>query len=306
MHTPLIRLVMPPVWPGVFTRIGAAFAASLRTLGFHVEAVEGQASAGARLNIVLGWSVYTPAIPAGAEYVVLQQEPLRREPWPARVDESANLFRGARETWEYSQHNLGLIPQGRERWMPLRRSPEAREDAPAAAPNWDVLFAGVLTPRREHLLRELSLHCCVSAKLRWGADLDDALSRAKLVLNVHGGDSTTPLEQPRVWHALERGCLVVTEESVDEPYAGLATAPYERLARTALELLHDAPQRERRRRDALAAFREAPSMVETLGAALKELDIEAPEPTGRRAAGGVGFGHGRTHPAGQCPTPRGR
>ncbi len=264
---------MPPVWPGVFGRIGAALAESLRVLRFHVEV---EASAQARLNIVLGWSVFVPRIPNGASYVVLQHEPLRHEPWPDRFGLSADLFAGALKRWDYSEDNLGLSSRGAERWFPLRRSPIARAEGTVASPSWDVLFAGVLTPRRDELVRELSQHCCVSARLRWGSDLDETLPRTKIVLNVHGGDPATPLEQPRVWQALERGCFVLSEESIDEPYAALTTAPYERLPEVALELLHDSARRERLRVKALEAFRRGPSMVETLADALAELSIEPP------------------------------
>lgn len=54
-----VRLVLPPVWSGVFRHAEQPFGA-LRELGLTVEVAELAASSGAALNIVLGWSVFEP------------------------------------------------------------------------------------------------------------------------------------------------------------------------------------------------------------------------------------------------------
>jgi hypothetical protein len=262
---------MPPVWGVVFRPVADLLRLSARDLGWAVEESEREASAEATLNVILGWPLYEPRVPRGARYVVHQLEPLHLPPWPARLSAHRSLFAGACEIWDYSEAHLALDLGAPVRWMPLRRHPGLTPARTEAAPEWDVLFTGHLSPRRQALLRRLSDRCCVAAQPRWGGDLVRALTRSKVVLNLHQWRDQTPLEQPRVAQALQNGAFVVSERSVDAPYPGLVTAPYDRLAAVVLDLLHDSRERAAARQEEQAGFVACGDMRDALSTALRAL-----------------------------------
>ena len=75
-------------------------------------------------------------------------------------------------------------------------------------------------------IEALTRRCCVYAHSRWGSELVDAISRSKIVLNIHPHDELMPLEQVRVAYALNQGAFVLSEESADEPFPFLPRAPF--------------------------------------------------------------------------------
>jgi hypothetical protein len=265
--------VLPPVWPGVFRHAARLLAEALQEIGVMVEADEVEASSTATLNIVLGWSLYEPEIPPRARYVIHQSEPLSVDPWPQRVAERQTLFEHAAEIWDYSEQHLPLYRPHRARWMPLRYHPALWRSGPVSSPPWDVLFIGQLSPRRRLVLERLANRCAVTALPRWDDELEEAIARSKIVLNIHRSDAATPLEQPRVSHALHGGAFVLTEDAADQPYEQLPTAPWDELEETVLHHLSNAREREERRVAAVEAFRSGPLMVNTVCEALRTLGV---------------------------------
>jgi hypothetical protein len=109
-ETQTVRLVLPPVWPGVFRHTEQLFRKTFQGLGLTVEAVGLVASRAAALNVVLGWSLFEPEVPPGTRYVIHQSEPLSIDPWPERVTARRALFDGAAKIWEYSEVKSAALP----------------------------------------------------------------------------------------------------------------------------------------------------------------------------------------------------
>jgi hypothetical protein len=268
-----VRLVLPPVWPGVFRHSAQLFAGALEELGLVVEAHEVEASPTAALNVLLGWSLYEPEIPPSARYVIHQSEPLSVDPWPERAAERQTLFDRAVEIWDYSDRHLQLYRPHRARWMPLRYHPALWRSPSHSSPPWDILFIGQLSPRRRLILERLANRCAVTALPRWDHELEAAIARSKIVLNIHRSDAETPLEQPRISHALHGGAFVLTEDAADRPYEQLPTAPWGELEEAAVYHLFNARERDERRDLAVEAFRTGPLMTDTVREALSALEV---------------------------------
>lgn len=272
-----VRIVLPPVWAGVFQHAERLLRSALEEWGLDVEVAELAASRDASLNVLLGWGLFEPQIPSGARYVVHQCEPLSVDPWPERLAQRRSLLDGASEIWDYAQVNLPLHHGDHARWMPLRYQAALLRPPPIARPIWDVLFIGHLSPRRRQLLERLAHRCSVTALVRWDHELERAIAGSKVVLNVHRTDAPTPLEQPRVSHALHGQAFVLTEATADEPYAELAAADASELEEAAMHFLFDPDEREARRLAAFEAFRSGPSMADALGESLRDLELLDPQ-----------------------------
>ncbi len=132
----------------------------------------------------------------------------------------------------------------------------------APAKDIDVLFYGALNHRRFHILEKLS-----RARLKvvhlfdvYGRERDVAISRARIVLNLHQYAQSV-FEIVRVSYLLANRCCVLSEGDMSDPevqpfVGGLAIAPYERLVDRCLELMDDPRQREAIAERGFAAFRQ--------------------------------------------------
>mgnify|MGYP006980372491 CR=1 FL=1 len=235
-----LSIILPPAWAQVYLSPARFLRASLADLGLIAELAEFDAVATERPAILLGWNLYPAEWRPTVRYAVYQLEPLSHEYWRGQFAARRGLFVRANALWDYSTHNLDwLAAQGLEgKWLPLTYHPELCDiSTPNSLSEYDILFTGVLTPRRQAVIEALTRRCCVYAHSRWGSELVDAISRSKIVLNIHQHDELMPLEQVRVAYALNQGAFVLSEESADEPFPFLPHAPYAALAERALELL---------------------------------------------------------------------
>lgn len=165
-------------------------------------------------------------------------------------------FVRAFETWDYSAAN-------RRRWAELGVGARVRLVRPAYLPYYtavdldhprdvDVLFYGLMSPRRERAiasLREARLEVRALTKV-YGEALDRWIERSRIVLNVHYADHAV-LEFARLSTALaNRRCFVTEAGAGDvdeiEPAlrAGVAAAPLPDLPALCRALIDDADRRE--------------------------------------------------------------
>jgi hypothetical protein len=111
----------------------------------------------------------------------------------------------------------------------------------------DVLFFGCVNPRRAKVLNELidrGVKVAHSSDL-YGAERDEAIARAKIVLNVHHYAAKI-FEAARVSYLLANRCFVVTEEAEHMPWSGAYVAvPYDRLVETCITYLAKHVERKR-------------------------------------------------------------
>ena len=120
---------------------------------------------------------------------------------------------------------------------------------PAKTKDFDVLFYGSQVDRRQKILTALQNAGLKVAHLfgAYGRERDEAISRSKLVINMHYYQSAV-FEIVRVSYLLANGVCVLTEGDPEEPdlnpfVGGLAIEPYERLVERCVALVNDDRER---------------------------------------------------------------
>jgi hypothetical protein len=166
-------------------------------------------------------------------YIVFQLEALHCEQGllsshPAYFE----FLRGAKQIWDYSPENARyLVEHGitKVRHIPIGYSPRLDRIVDPGAQDIDVLFFGVMTPRRQRIVEELRLRGLKTGALygAYGSVRDAHIARAKIQLNVHQFE-TSQLEQLRIAYLLNNKRFVVSETSTDNPYGdGVVFCDYE-------------------------------------------------------------------------------
>ena len=79
---------------------------------------------------------------------------------------------------------------------------------------FDCVFVGSITPRREAILHELSKHFRIEVRRAFGREACDLFNQAKIVLNIHA-DSFLDTET-RVYEVLASGSLLISEALSEE------------------------------------------------------------------------------------------
>lgn len=172
------------------------------------------------------------------------------------------------EVWDYSADNAAALSTllGKPvRHVPFGYVPELTRITPAPEQDIDVLFYGSMNERRRKVLDEL-----MAAGLNvvhvfgvYGAERDDLIAGAKVVLNMHYY-MPGHFETLRVGYLLANRKAVVSEmnpgETIDLELAGdIHAEPYDDLVQVVSELVADAPHR---RMTAEAGFRAFKKMDE--------------------------------------------
>lgn len=234
-----IDILLPPVWSGVYLNTARLLKYSLEDLGIEAAIIEAGEIQNAKLSVVLGWNLIPDEIILKKQYIVYQLEPLVLPIWQDKLEGKIHLLQNALAIWDYSEINVRyLLESGfHANIVPLGYHPKLEEVTYSEFPDYDVLFVGFLTERRQKLIEQLQLHCCVSVQQRWGEDFLNALGRSKILLNLHQYDLPTPIEQPRISYALNNHSLVISEASTDNPYQNLVTCSYDSIIPTVLKFL---------------------------------------------------------------------
>lgn len=149
--------------------------------------------------------------------------------------------------WDFSTHNIDIldrhgitgvahVPIGYS--SVLERIPKIDEDI-------DVLFYGILSPRRKVVLEALGFAGIHVAALNgvFGPERDAWIARAKIVLNLHAAEGGS-FEAARVTYLLANAKTVVSEcnrvEEIDADLAvGLVAAPRDSIVDECRRLLAD-------------------------------------------------------------------
>ena len=125
------------------------------------------------------------------------------------------------EVWDYSQSNIEILAQHSivARYVPLK-TPKWYSDKLQTIRNegiiYDIGFCGTLTPRREHIIKELKKR---GLKLRvitaFGYERDNELAKCKLHINIHSEDDYKIFESARCDAWLSIGIPIISEHSID-------------------------------------------------------------------------------------------
>ena len=118
--------------------------------------------------------------------------------------------------WDYSARNVAELGHARTSVIPFWRC-AALERRDARDPGDELLFYGVLTPRRAALLDAVAARgIAVTAVFgEYGAIRDARIDGALAVLNLHKTDDDALFEPIRCFYPLLRGCPVISEASTD-------------------------------------------------------------------------------------------
>jgi hypothetical protein len=156
------------------------------------------------------------------------------------------LFR-RHTVWDYSLANIdALASYGiTAHHVPIGYVPELTRIPPAPYRDIDVLFVGSIVERRLAVLQALHERGAnvIPAFGVYGAERDELIARAKIVLNVHMYEAKV-FEVVRVSYLLANRCFVVSETGADAGIenafaGGVAFADYDRLVDTCLAYLRD-------------------------------------------------------------------
>jgi hypothetical protein len=233
---------------------------SFESLGYSVTFQKNALEADA-INVVVGYHLVEDAAVFGNHRIILfQLEQLSEaEGWysPRRLE----VLRRAEQVWDYSAENVRFLADrgiGDVRVLPFGFHEKLRTIAPAAK-DIDVLFYGSVNPRRGAVLEQLQKRCRLRAVFgAYGPTRDAIIARSRIILNVHFYEAQI-LEVVRISYLVNNGCMVVSEESASNPFAGMiVTSPLEKLVETCLGLLADEGGMARVAAEGLRLFSERP------------------------------------------------
>lgn len=259
MNLQQCNIILPPVWSGVYYNTARLLKYSLEDNGYTCQIIEAdEEMPEADLSFVLGWNLIPDSAKFNTPYIIYQLEPLCLEHWKEKLTSKLSIFKNAHSIWDYTIMNQKYLNEYglNSTVVPLGYNPKLNEIKHNDFADYDVLFVGFLTERRQKILEELNKYCCVSVQPRWGNDFSKSLGRSKILLNIHQYDTPTPLEQPRIAYALNNKCFVLSEESLDNPYEHLMTCNYENLATQIFHFLHQAKLRNEVKNQVFESFKQ--------------------------------------------------
>jgi tetratricopeptide (TPR) repeat protein len=270
-----VTVVSPPGYPhaAAFQEAAEGLHHGLRALG-HDSVLGTDLDLPGRQHVLLGANLLRLARRRPPEGAILYNLEQVQEGSPWFDGGLLDLYRRHR-LWDYSRVNADALVRlgvARPALVPVGWVPELERIAPSEE-DVDVLFYGSVNERRRDLLAELErrgARVCAACGV-YGASRDRLVARSRIVLNVHFYEARV-FELVRVSYLLANGRFVVSERGADpeeeRPFeAGVAFAPYERLADRCLELLAR-PDERRRIADAGRAAMRARPQAELLRAAL--------------------------------------
>jgi len=245
-----------------FREVAESVHHGLRALG-HDSVLSDRTDLPGRRHIVFGSNLISAKdcrLPRGSILYNLEQI-YDDSPWLTK--DLIALFR-RHTVWDYSLANIeALARYGIEaRHVPIGYVPELTRIPPAPYRDIDVLFVGSIVERRLAVLQALHERGAnvIPAFGVYGAERDELIARAKIVLNVHMYEAKV-FEVVRVSYLLANRCFVVSERGLDlageRPYEeGIAFVEYHELVNACLQYLADERARDRTARRGFELFTE--------------------------------------------------
>ena len=223
---------------------------SLQDLGYDAEfGLNLFDLSGERRNIVVGCHLLDPGIMSDMPHstIMVNSEQIYegdRFEWNQKIFSWANQF----ETWDYSPKNIAEFERNGiagVKLLKIGHQQQLSRIAKSPNPDIDVLFYGSMTDRRQVIFdqirgRGLNLVTLFGV---YGAERDEYISRAKVVLNLHNHPAEI-FEVVRVHYLLSNAMAVVSElnpsTAISDFYAdAVAGVPYDLLAEECERLVAD-------------------------------------------------------------------
>lgn len=164
----------------------------------------------------------------GAErYIVYQLEPLHKNHWHS-IEKLISNIKDADEVWDYDLDNIEVLKQYgiNAKFKPFLYAENLRRVRNREEPDIDVLFYGTPTEARNEIFQQFydkymiteNLHICFNCH---GDQLDEYISRSKIILDLHTDVSYNVQKQTRIFYALINGKCVISEKSRRNYYGDL-------------------------------------------------------------------------------------
>jgi hypothetical protein len=252
-----------------FQELALLLKSSLNSAGIQCD-ISANRLAKDRINVILGYHLlrFDEQL-LRCRYIPYQLEQLdTKEGWYS--ENIKRLLENAFDVWDYSKENIRFL---RELHIEAKHLPIGYHESlelirHAPCKDIDILFYGSVGDRRKAILDRLMDIANVKALFGvYGKQRDEAISRARMVLNIHHY-STKIFEAPRISYLLNNRCFVVSETSPVNPYGavGLCMVPYDRIVETCeFYLTHD-EEIERVRNHTYDEFRKNYPMVDFIKA----------------------------------------
>jgi len=88
---------------------------------------------------------------------------------------------------------------------------------PGCEKSIDILFSGVMTPRRHAILKNISKYFKVSVSTKFGKDLNEEFNKSKIILNIHAEDYLDM--ETRVYEVLGSKSFLLSERlNMNNPF----------------------------------------------------------------------------------------
>jgi hypothetical protein len=245
-----------------FREVAESVHHGLRALG-HDSVLSNATDLPGRRHIVFGSNLISAKerhLPPGSILYNLEQI-YDDSPWLTK--DLLALFR-RHTVWDYSLANIQELARHgiAARHVPIGYVPELTRIPPAPWQDIDVLFVGSIVERRLAVLQALHERGAnvIPAFGVYGAERDELIARAKIVLNVHMYEAKV-FEVVRVSYLLANRRFVVSERGLDlageRPFEeGIAFVEYHELVNTCLRYLADERAREQTARRGFELFTE--------------------------------------------------
>lgn len=136
------------------------------------------------------------------------------------------FLKSADEVWDYDKNNITFLKRNgiSAKFFPLPYTESLKKIPFNKNMDIDVLFYGYQNDRRANILTSLQNNYgklkIVSLFNIWGDELDQYISRSKIILNIHYFDKSMTQEQVRLYYLIINNKVVVSESSAINYYDG--------------------------------------------------------------------------------------
>jgi len=157
--------------------------------------------------------------------IAYQLEPLVENHW-WKVDKILNQLQGADEVWDYDEENIEVLRSyGIEaKFRPFKFTHGLKRVPEIDKKTIDVLFYGTFTDHRFRMLHDMIYYKKPTVdelnkmKVVWiynidSSDLDEYISKSKIILNLNPYEGNTRQQQSRIFYPLINNKCVVSERS---------------------------------------------------------------------------------------------
>jgi hypothetical protein len=270
-----ICFTCPPGYPHarVFNELFMLLIASIRELGYDCT-MEINNLKQDRINILIGYHLIS--FEEGLkdfQYIPFQLEQLDSDHVFFKKDQK-KMLKHSLDIWDFSPvnqkflkgfgWNSTLVKMGYNKILEtMPKSPEKL---------YDVIFYGSINDRRQLILDQLQKVTHLKILFNaYGAERDEQLSRAKVIVNMHHFNSNI-LETVRLSYLLNNGSFIVAENSSDDPYGAinLQMSSYEQLAERCHYFAQNDKEREAIQKENYEQFKKHYPMTEILEPILKK------------------------------------